>query len=625
MNTFLGIDIGSRYTKVVELEHTPSLKLLNCFLFDTAYLGQNQPGPKQLDAKVFWDEIAKHIPLERIKASRLGISLPSNSATAMPLLLPRVTKKELTMVAQNEARRKMIPASGPDHIFESSIVGTRIAAKIPRFEVLAIRSEKLYVRRILELFEPVGSHPWLITLSGCVLFTMAPAEILGKREVDAAFVDIGVTSINTSILREGRLAFFRNASYGLQDIIQDFSQRLNISEGEAEAIIRERGIVEVDLDLKDKVALAEEIMRQKYEAGIRAQETNQKEEVNPLELRLLWQAHIDRIIHEVRRSLAYYKEQSEGRRVEHIYFLGGGCQIKNLFNLLIKQIGGQWEIISPFKGMPAADDKSAPDANGAPIFTGAAALALAIALKDKGADIINFLPLELKRKELIAARRLVILAAKIILISLLSVSSAVIFINSRVVSAAIKKVDAELQKVKNIADTLKNLNQRDRKIRFESAQIQELINKRPDFYLPLFNLARTVPKEVLLTRVSIYKAAAPLYSAEQSVPADADAQAGAGTSYLDVSQSAYTAPSLIDSYIIKIDAEVFADYERANLIIENMRAALGKSGFFGNIRSSVLPLEKISPRAEPGALQALSLTQPMKRAFTVTADIVLSR
>ena len=37
---------------------------------------------------------------------------------------------------------------------------------------------------------------------------------------------------------------------------------------------------------------------------------------------MFWQAHIERIINELRRSFIYYKEQSGGRSIEGIYFPG---------------------------------------------------------------------------------------------------------------------------------------------------------------------------------------------------------------------------------------------------------------------------------------------------------------
>lgn len=620
MSTFIGIDIGSRYTKVVELECRPQAKgLLNCFLFTTPYPAQAQPGPKQIDAKCFWDEIARHVPFERIRSARVGVSLPANSVMATTLLVPRVAKNELPVVAQNEARRKMIPASTPEHIFESSLVGVRIVAKIPRFEVLVMRSEKQYVRQVLELFKHVGTTPSSIALAPCALFTLAPEEILKKQDVDTAFVDIGLQSVNTSITREGKLAFFRNASYGLRDIIQDLSLRLGRTEPEAEEIIKEKGIVEVDFDLKDKVAVAEEIMRQKYEASLKNRDASQKEEINLLELRLLWQAHIDRIIHELRRSLSYYKEQSEGRRVEYIYFLGGGCQLKNLVSLLMKQVGGQGEAMFPFRGLNPPQGSPAQDANSTPIFSNACALALGLSLKDKGANIINFLPWELKKKEALAARRLIILSVKFILIFLFSAIALAAFINNRSVRAAIKKVDIDLAEVKGIADALKDLSQRDKKVKLESALIQSLIEGRANFDAPLAQLAKAVPQGVLLTGVIITKAGPSAYAEAQEasgIPEDAEAGThGPEASGEQAPQEAYAATNTLS---VEIKAEVFADYEAALAVVALMRENLKNSpSQFKNVRTSSLKLEKISPSAG----KALPLTLPMKRSFTVTTEI----
>lgn len=627
MSTFIGIDIGSRYTKVVELERKPQTKgLLNYFLFATPYSAQSKPGQKQIDAEIFWDEVTRHIPSERIKSARVGVSLPASSVTATTLLVPRVAKNELPVVAQNEARRKMIPASTPEHIFESSLVGVRIVAKIPRFEVLVMRSEKQYVRQVLDLFKHIGTSPSSMALAPCALFTLAPEEVLKKQDVDTAFVDIGLQSVNTSITREGKLAFFRNASYGLQDIIQDFSLRLGRPEPEIETLIKEKGIAEVDFDLKDKVAAAEEIMRQKYEASQKTQDSSQKEEINLLELRLLWQAHIDRIIHELRRSLSYYKEQSEGRRVEYIYFLGGGCQINNLVNLLMKQVGGQGEAMLPFKGFSAPESSASQEANSTPIFSNACALALGLSPKDKGVDIINFLPLELKRKEVLAARRLIILSVKFILIFLFSALTLAAFINNHAVRAAIKKVDSELVEVKSIADTLKNLNQRDKKNKMESAQVQSLIDGRANLDAPLAQLVKAVPQGVLLTRVVIAKAGPAAYPEGQEaggLPEEAEAGLPAGEAGTQA-PDAFSEPvaqdtgTVINTLSVEIRAEIFADYETALVVVERMRANLEKPpAQFRNVRASALELEKISPASG----KTMPLTLPMRRSFTITAEI----
>lgn len=603
METFIGIDIGNRYTKVIELEYRPAVKLINDIIFRTPFLPRDQPGPEQLDIKAFWQKVSKYIPLEKIAASKVAVNIPSGSVTALTLLIPRMAKHELNIVAQTEARRKMIPASGPNHVFESFFIGERIVAKVPRLEVLAVRTEKLYIQQLLDLFKEIDAIPKVIAHSNCTLFTMLPQEMLSKKDVDVSFVDIGLTSINTSIFKEGKLNFFRNTAFGLQDIIQDISSHLSLTDSEAEDVIKEKGVPEVSVDLKDKVAVAEEIMKQKYEASLRAAETGQKEEINLLELRLLWQSHIERIIHELRRSLAYYKEQAEGRRVEYIYFLGGGCQVKNLIRLLTEQIGGQLEIILPFKNMQLPKEKESLDqANATPIFTNAVSLALSAATKPRGAELINFLPLELKKKEIIATRRLILRLTKIALIFTLSLLSISMFINNRSIRVSIKGVELELKGVKKIAKRLKDLDQQEERRKQATSQVQELIKSRQNLHVLLNKLSAVIPEEVLVTSISIFKGSGA--QADQQTAQAADSAGGA------------------QQYGIRIQAEVFADYEKASKIIENFRSNLAATPNFSNINVTPLKLEKIAPVASSAAGQELRLTQPQVRTFTLTADIV---
>ena len=144
MRHSLGIDIGSCCTKVVQLELKPALKLINYFFFKTPFTAPDQPGQNSIDIKNFWEEITSRIPRETIRSSRIGINLPSGSITVMTSLLPRMSKNELSLASQNEAKRKMIPASGPNHIFENAIIAARTIANSPRCEVITVKSKEIY-------------------------------------------------------------------------------------------------------------------------------------------------------------------------------------------------------------------------------------------------------------------------------------------------------------------------------------------------------------------------------------------------------------------------------------------------------------------------------------------------
>src|SRR3989338_7946892 len=101
-----------------------------------------------------------------------------------------------------------------------------------------------------------------------------------------AFIDLGAGNLNISICRSGRLVLTRSLGYSLKDIATDIGGQLGITKDEAESIIMEEGIPLVDFDPKNKVAIADEIMRQKYDPG--RVSSGKAHEINPLELRMLW-------------------------------------------------------------------------------------------------------------------------------------------------------------------------------------------------------------------------------------------------------------------------------------------------------------------------------------------------
>ena len=127
-----------------------------------------------------------------------------------------------------------------------------------------MRTEKAISRPCL-IFSGVGNYAFFYYAK--LLLSPGLIPNLRSEDKDVLFVDIGTSSLGIHICREGHLAVTRNIAYGLNDIIRDLSRQFNISDEEAETAVREYGVSQTILDIKDKVAVAEEIMRQKYEAG----------------------------------------------------------------------------------------------------------------------------------------------------------------------------------------------------------------------------------------------------------------------------------------------------------------------------------------------------------------------
>jgi Tfp pilus assembly PilM family ATPase len=457
------------------------------------------------------------------------------------------------------------------------MLGEQTISKSKKSEVLVVRTEKVYIQKVVEIFAALDSAPILITPSGCVLYNMLAKEAREKDE-SVICMDIGATSINISVVRSSKLVFLRNVVFGFNDIIVDVSRQLGVSRDVAEKAIREQGIPQIPFDLKDKVAIAEEIMRQKYEEG--QDEGANGPRVNSLELRMLWQPHLERIMHELRRSLVFYKEQSAGTRVDQIYFLGGVSQIRHFLASIAPQVGGKCYLIMPFSDIQIVKEKETADGVvNASIFVNAASLALGgVKTKTKEEAIVNFLPLEIKKKEIVARRRLIILIISFILIYLFSLAALKVSLDNALIKRDIKNKEFELKRFKRLGKRLNDLQSKESFITKKDSQITSLAKAKSVMRSILQDLQLAIPEDVVLTQMTL----------------------GDGA--------------------IKLKAEVSADYEHALEIVDKFQHKLETSQRFGNVSVTPLKLEKFSGQLV-GASGDIVLTSVKTRKFVVTADV----
>ena len=577
----MGIDIGFKYTKVVVLEQGVKLSLADGFFFPTP-IKTNKDGEKLVDPESFVKELKNFISLQKLRHAKIAVNLPPTSITALSVYLPLMSKKELLFAATNEARQKMIPVSGPSHIFECLLLGETMINKIPRAEVLVIRTEKLYISRIIEIFQGLEVYPVLIAPACTILPNVIP-KAAWKKDEAVVLVDIGAQNLKIFICSDENMVFMRNVVYGLGDIIQDFSHQLGIQVNQTEEIIRELGVPAVPYELKDKVAIAEEIMRQKYEESLNSQ-TDKQSKVNLLELRMLWQPHIERITQEFRRSIVFYKEQPGAKEIRQVYFLGGGSNVKNLISILSGLIGVQIQVILAFNQMQSQipnENKFKDEIISSALFTGSASLALGIPQTKAAKETqVNFLPVELKQKEAVAARRIFFLIVGGCFISVFILLTIQLFFSNVSHRRAIKRLDVKLETSKQLGQGLNKLVQKQNLITRRNSLVEDLIKKRPDFLTPLQKLAGVIPSEILLNECTLL------------------------------------------SNKIDIKASIFADYEEADRLIREFKAKLETTKYFRNIEVAPLELELISPKVSSGTYELeVNLTQSQTRDFSLSAEI----
>ena len=612
MSVLIGIDIGTRYTKVVHAESKTKPCLVDAFLFPTPYISKT----KKVDPRNFVNQITSHIPEKLIKDSYIGVSIPSTLVSVMVVNLPKMSMKELSVASVAEAKRKMIPPPSPDSVFESLILRETTVAKIPQYEVLIMKTEKSHVKEILSLFGAFGEVTPFMIVPICwttVSLFSSQSEFLKKT---IAFIDIGYNFINIAIVRQGKLQFLRSVRFGIEEIISYISTTLGVSSQAAEGLIEDKGIPEIEIDGKDRVKISEEIMRQKYEASLRKGE---KKEINYLELRLLWQTKIEKIIQEVRRTFIYYSQQFEDE-VGGSFFLGGGSIIKGLVPLVTKKVRGKCHILDPLESGIFSLKKNVAMEGGSSLFASALSIVAGMVAARKERKSINFLPPELRVSRLIMLRQLGFTIFSFVISWAIIFNYISLFIQDRSLKNKIGGIDFSISRRSNIGNILEKLENQRKDVGERRKKIEQVIKTRVDLPSVLEEIDKLLPEKITLMEFSMSKGGesnSQDFSKEKTQMSQGrrkeNFQSGknGNNSYAGNSEG---------NYKIVIKAFCDADYKNAFKLAQRFKNNLEK---FVNFEKVVLlppKLGKISPLT--GKFPKVILTQPKRRQFVLKIDYV---
>jgi len=599
VSTIIGIDVGKRFVKIIQLEK--KLSLNDWFIFPTPYTKS-----KDLDIKELVNRITSYLPLTLLKKSLIGINIPPSLVKVIVIQLPKMSRKEMPVAVTAEAKRKIVPPPGPDSVFEYSILGEIVVKDIPRLEVLVVETMKGYVSAILDAFSALGDlHPVLIAPT-CTTIANCFPHAFKLQQKNIAFVDIGYDSLDIVIVKKGKLNFYRTVKFGLENIISHISETNNLSLEEAEEIIKNMGVPQVEIDLKDRVKVAEEIMRQKYEASGK----ERKEKVTPLELRILWQANIERMIQEIRRTLVYYKEQSKGERVDELYFLGGGAKIKGLIDIVSKEIGGGCNVFDPFEKIEISlSDEKKKILDLKPLFVPALSTALTVPLVSKEREI-NFLPEELKKKEITIRKQIGVIFISALIFSFIFLGWINLLIINRIATSAVERLRIKLKQKREIFKTIKELEKEKASIESKMGSVLEAEKKKKNIAAILKEITFLLPSQVFLTQLTIDKS-----KPEVSTFSSSGEFPKTRTSF-KIIEKEKEQPS---SYRLKMEIACVADYEQAIELAYYCKGILEDSSFFTDVILSPPEVKKITPSM--GGFKQIELTPVALRTFKIEANL----
>jgi type IV pilus assembly protein PilM len=554
----LGIDIGSVYTKIIELDS--SRNLISAKKIPMLYAAGSSSEKQKIDFDKFLKLILDCYPLRKLQEAKIALSLYSGNSTYTLVTLPRMSKKEMSFSALIEAKRKMILPPGPEAVFESLLLEEKKVDKAYKTEVLVIKTEKQSVDERLDVFKKVGIFPKLITTSSFAVINSIPQEEIAQDNV--AIVNIGANTLDITIAQKSKQRFFRSVNFGCRNIILDISEGLNIAETEAENNLIDQGIFLglVSLEGSKPPSLADPRIEK---------------------LKQVIQLDLERIVNECRRSFIFYKEES-GERIEKILFTGGGILAKDLFPYLAKNIGGESKILEPFKNINLDTHKGSLDlgkiTQEASLYASACGLAQVLCDKRKLNEAVNFLPLELKKREGKLLRFIIITEVGLILIlgliwGWLGIKEKVPLIESLVTGTK-----SEYEALQHFIPEQKKVSERKQKLQEQLSSVEQIKNQSPNIVLILKEIGKLIPEGVTLTELSMSKAG----TAQQSL--GSQGSAAGGSSQAGSESSSGGGSGARGSWEIQLKGETSIPYEQFSQFIGNLAKKFELSSYFKEVQ-----------------------------------------
>jgi len=318
----IGLDIGSRLIKAVQLKESKAGVQLE-------HLGITTLPPDLIvdgsiiDSRRVVDAIKGLISEAGIKAKDVTISVSGHSSVIIKRVsMPQMPEEELSESIKFEAEQ-YIPFGIEDVNIDFQILRQKEMKNQMDVIIVAVKKDKIneYVSTVRE----AGLNPVIVDVDAFALENMCEINYEVKADENVAIVNVGASTINTTILRGGISVFTRDSSRGSNLHTEALQRKFTLSYDDAERLKHGESLSGISQD--DVESVLNSVSRD--------------------------------IIAEVLMSFDYFKGATEDGDIKEIILSGGCVLVRGFASLLSKVTGIDVKIAEPFRNIsiPESFDK----------------------------------------------------------------------------------------------------------------------------------------------------------------------------------------------------------------------------------------------------------------------------
>lgn len=228
----IGIDIGSRFIKIADLEVSKKNKKLNHFIViptpEGVFSGSDIQNVEPLAIA-----IRAGLHTEKIKNKNVSLGLQGASVIVKKINMPKIDKKMLDQQIRWEAEQyipyDMSQISLSYHINESSALSDSS-------DVLIVAAQKTMIEQLNQLAHSAGLKVGALDLSSFALanaFESAYGKLLGQGIM---LVHVGALVTHVVIIANGEIVYVRDIGIGGHHATSEIGKNMGLSTQEAEVL-----------------------------------------------------------------------------------------------------------------------------------------------------------------------------------------------------------------------------------------------------------------------------------------------------------------------------------------------------------------------------------------------------
>ncbi len=333
----VGIDIGSRFIKIVELQKQGVGWQLRASGI-VGYSGQ-MPGnfKDDTEAAVFSQLLKKLFKEANISSREVVISVPEQAVFTRTIKLPLLTDSEIASAIRWEAEQ-YIPIPIADAIIQHQVLERKETTTPPEIKVLLIAAPRKIVEKYVKAVQAAG-----LDVVGVETQMVALARALSPVDRTALLVDFGVQSTNIAVTKNGLVNFSRTIPTAGEAFTRAVAQTLGVSMQQAEEYKRTYGLPASQLEGKIKIAL------------------------DPV---------FKLVADEIKKAIQYYLIEEKGDPPTSVIVSGGTSGMPEAVITLGRLLGIEIVVGNPFQKVTVNPEVNKTIGNYAPLYSIAVGLAL---------------------------------------------------------------------------------------------------------------------------------------------------------------------------------------------------------------------------------------------------------